>query len=532
MSQITIPLIGAYTHRSQSSPTTTTDARFVGCYVTQASDSVTGTRQFWAEKRCGLNVLTTLSANGSPVGPLFYSPSLNQIINAIATELFVNASSVGLTSGNINHITETIINSVTFILAASADQTGWFYASNMLTTFTGNRTSGSPIVSGIASTTGLYPGQKATGTGFVAGTRILTVDSSTQVTLTNNASSGAPTSTVFVTEQLAKIIDTDFPTNITGGFAEMGGWVFIMTTTGRVYNSDLNSVTSWNSSNYFPCNQVTDIGVGVVRFKENILGCGKSSIEILINIGGASNSPLANKSTINIGVGPTSAYRAMITEGYGYVFFADTAGSLYKMGEDGIKKVSYSELPQSSGGSELSIFKYFDLLIVHYQRGTPANWYIVDNDIWTDPGFEPTVGGAIVSIGGGALGASYSVSAVAADGTGKLYSLSSNTSYQDNGAAFSMILQTEPKVLNKGRGFIINSVELLADNQSSGSSTLEVSRDDYASWETIGTYDLTQTRKIAEPGGYCDSSCAFRITDAGNNAWRGQAIIVDYDACV
>ena len=62
-------------------------------------------------------------------------------------------------------------------------------------TITGNRTSGSKIITGLASTTKLRSGQSVTGTGIPAGTKIDTVDSGTQVTLTANATSGASTAT-------------------------------------------------------------------------------------------------------------------------------------------------------------------------------------------------------------------------------------------------------------------------------------------------------------------------------------------------
>ena len=60
---------------------------------------------------------------------------------------------------------------------------------------TGNRTSGSPIITGIATTATLVAGMFVTGTGIPDDAKILTVDSGTQITLDKNASSGAATST-------------------------------------------------------------------------------------------------------------------------------------------------------------------------------------------------------------------------------------------------------------------------------------------------------------------------------------------------
>ena len=63
---------------------------------------------------------------------------------------------------------------------------------------TGTRVSGSPIITSLSDTSQFYPGQKVEGTGIPSGDAILTVDSSTQITLTANAtSSGSNTVTVF-----------------------------------------------------------------------------------------------------------------------------------------------------------------------------------------------------------------------------------------------------------------------------------------------------------------------------------------------
>ena len=91
-----------------------------------------------------------------------------------------------------------------------------------------------------------------------------------------------------------------------------------------------------------------------------------------------------------------------------------------------------------------------------------------------------------------------------------------------------MVLQTKPYYLNNGLPFIIDNVNLLADTQSSGSTTLATSADDYASFGTIGSFPLTDQQKNLSGGGYYDTSVAFRLTDSGNNAWRGQALVVDW----
>lgn len=61
----------------------------------------------------------------------------------------------------------------------------------------GTRTSGSPIITGLASTTNIKAGYKVGGTGITNGSTIVSVDSSSQVTISINATSSG-TSTVIV----------------------------------------------------------------------------------------------------------------------------------------------------------------------------------------------------------------------------------------------------------------------------------------------------------------------------------------------
>ena len=58
---------------------------------------------------------------------------------------------------------------------------------NGTTVYTGNTTNGSPVVTNLSSTLQLAPGMTVTGNGIPAGTTIQSVDSATQITLSNNA---------------------------------------------------------------------------------------------------------------------------------------------------------------------------------------------------------------------------------------------------------------------------------------------------------------------------------------------------------
>ena len=75
-------------------------------------------------------------------------------------------------------------------------------------TQTGNISNGSPIVTAISvNTSGLTAGMGVTGSGIPAGTRILTVDSATQFTLTNNATATTTGVTLTVGTVIVRIVN-------------------------------------------------------------------------------------------------------------------------------------------------------------------------------------------------------------------------------------------------------------------------------------------------------------------------------------
>jgi len=109
----------------------------------------------------------------------------------------------GSGSGNWTSISVSAFTGMIADFVAPAPPTGWLelngaiiststyaaLASVMKIAFTGTRNSGSAIISGIASTANMRAGYYVFGTGFVAGTIIVTVDSPTQITVSNTASS-------------------------------------------------------------------------------------------------------------------------------------------------------------------------------------------------------------------------------------------------------------------------------------------------------------------------------------------------------
>ncbi len=98
---------------------------------------------------------------------------------------------------------------------------------------------------------------------------------------------------IFTAASLTEIsagVDADFPANtpnkcLIGPFVQMDFTTYIMTTDGGIYNSDLNSITSWNALGVTASQAYPDKGMGICRYKHFIVAFGEDSIEFFSNAG-------------------------------------------------------------------------------------------------------------------------------------------------------------------------------------------------------------------------------------------------------
>ncbi len=556
MPTLKTPLYGSYNQRSFVNVTNlarSQDQFSRGTVLTKVVNPITQSVTAYLEKRSGLiqAVATVSSAFDYQVYP---SPSTERIyhigINGGIYHLFDNTTDCGIITGVTTNLkqyfTETIISGVTYILIAS-NLGGWFLPSDSTTglSFTGT-THSNTTMDGIASTTGIYPGQAISGSGLNAATRVATVVGPNSITLTIAASSSV--TATFTREAIAKIIDADFPADIIGGFAEIDGYACIMTSSGKVYNSDLGSVTSWSASNFLTCSQYGDNGVGVIRYKNYIAAFSNDSIEMLSNAGNASGSPFSaapQLSTNAKNVSPSVAYALTSMDGVLYWLGAD--GNIYRMDGFVPQKINTFGAPtgaRSSGGffglvasswCEAFVYNKQTFLNIYDQNAIDCIWYSIDNGTFHHPNFNSggfgggTYGGAESSHVGSVAGVSYFTTN---QGTGKVFTLPDNhygflsMAFTDNANAYSMSVQ----FAQVGSGRVTPSeIRIIADNQASGSLSVSWSDDDGVTFTTARTIALTNgVKKLRGRLGSFKGKRLWRFEHNAATPFRAQQADIDY----
>jgi hypothetical protein len=264
-------------------------------------------------------------------------------------------------------------------------------ASSVATSFgtkTGNTTNGSATVSSMSNTTSLYEGMPVTGTGIVAGTTILSVDSSSQVTLSANAN--ATNSTVTLTfyhanydifallssgaAALASLAWTDNTTRATA-LTYLDGRLVKSGDTGKLYLGTVrlsgsaaaeDSVSRryvWNMYNRVPrhlyVTEATDTWTYTTDAWRAANGSGANSVRLVLGLDegmvraqvavNAFNSPTGAIASPGVGVDSTTANSAQVRMGHAPSVYTALVCSYRGWPGVGYHRVYWLERSQAAG---------------------------------------------------------------------------------------------------------------------------------------------------------------------------------------
>ena len=507
------------------------DSGMVNCFTqTAAGKKYTVKRPGWttlntpAVGQAGYAILVwTGNSTGDKVITAFGSPST----------IYDGATSLGLISGACTGISETFTgNNIATILMSANDQSGWYMPANAITApGTGNTTIASAIVNTIASTTGLYTGQAISGAGIPASTRILTVDSATQITMTQNATA-TTAGVVLTTEKIAKIIDVDFPGNaaqvLVGTFVTIDGYAVIMTANGRVWSSDLNTLSGWTASSYDSANAYPDAGIGAVRYKNMIVAFGTESLQLFYNAG-LTPFPFAKSISQTLKIGAVAA--GAITNISDTIFFAGSTPqggiSIYKY-DGSLARVSTPEIDtflllNGSSGINLTSIRYLGRSFIYINTGSYTLVYCLEENRWHELAGTNKLWGKCVGASVGALLYNYCIST--SFSSGKVYKMDqTNFTYLDDGAAIQSKINLPNWDGGTNKKKFFSSIEIIADTETSSSPVdISYSDDDFVTFKILGTVDLSSQRKRLTRAG-AGRKRAFQLTTSANTPFRIEAL--------
>lgn len=488
------------------------DQRFINCFSESIQDPITGQQTVYCVKRPGFatSITTGAAAIGNALMIWSGQGSGTKVISAFGatnSTLYDSTTSLGAITGKASGITETFVGTAPTLTVSSSDNTGWHLNSDSVTvalTFTGD-THTNTTIDNISSTSGLLVGQTVSGTGIQAGTRIASIDSATQIT-TTLATTATNAGVTITRSVIGKILDTDFPGNasltLAGTFAHMDGYACIMDTTGKLWASDLNSVTAWTSTSFGSANSYPDKGVGCVRHRNMIMCFGTQSIEFFYN-SGQTPFPFTKNISLTQQVGAVGADAIAQIADTTFWCGSSPQGGLSIFQFDGaISRLSTPEIDTIlilAGASNITLttIRFYGRSFVIVKASNTTLVYCIEEKQWAEWASSAAPWFKVVGVSVGGTQVNYSISKVLT--TGIVYTMNpASLTFQDAGVTYTAMMQLDSNDLGTSNRKFWESLRIVGDVQSSTSNIeLSYSDDDYESTSTWGNLDLSTNLPIA-----------------------------------
>lgn len=397
--------------------------------------------------------------------------------------------------------------------------------------------SGGKVMSAFGNTNfTLYDGATSKGTGTGKATGITETSVSGTATLFISSSD----STAYTYQDggsLTTISDADFPgatRTLAGTFAHLDGYPFIMDSTGRIYNGDLNSASAWTSASYITANSVPDVGVGVVRLRNTLVGFCKTHFEVFRNAGNPSGSPLSRIEELTQNIGCVSAdaitklrdtiYFCGSTEGGNLAVYSYDGGSPNKLSTPEVDAVL--EIA-GAANINLSIVGYFGRHHLYVNASSSTFVFCIEENGWYEVSGVTALWHKTSGLQAGSSTVTYAISKVST--SGKVHVINPGAiAYADDGFSYAAYVQTTKWDAGNSRRKFINRLDVVGDQQTS-STTLHVAwyDDDYQTRSATRSVDISDERPNLTRCG-ATRRRAFVLTHTACGA-RLEALELDYE---
>ena len=443
------------------------DERYINCMYLTRGMMADKSAAYYIIKRPGYATLNTPAAGNIGTAIMVWTGqgTGQKVISAFGptnSTIYDGTASLGAITGKCNGITETFVSTTATLVISSGDSTGWYYDTVSL---------------------------------------------------------------------LTKIADAQFPGNngktTTGTFAHMDGYAFIMDTEGAIWNSDLNSITSWTALGYLSANAYPDKGIGVIRYKNQIVAFGRESVQFFYNAGNATGSPLSRIDTATLKVGCINADAlAQISDVLFWVGGGPQGGSTVYMYDGTTNRISPPEIDFQlllAGPDNISLTteKYYGRAFVVIKANATTYVYCVEEKKWHERTATTPLWYKSAGLSSGTQIFTYSISNMST--AGKVYVINPTAlDFRDDTVAFTATIQSANDDMGTQDVKFHHELRIMADIESTSSPlTVSYSDDDYATFVTYGTVDLSlgdRFRKITRLGSSVKR--AWKFAHSSNTQFR------------
>lgn len=339
---------------------------------------------------------------------------------------------------------------------------------------------------------------------------------------------------VNTSDTVTEIVDADLPaTQITPVFFD--SYIFIIkANTPSIYNSEVDNPAAWDPTDFLSAEQYPDNLVALARQVNYVVAFGPKSVEFFHDAANASGSPLSRQESVSLKVG--LAARDSIGQLDRRIFwigqtesgepsawmFEGLTGN--EISNEFIRKILTNEGSSlANAKSWVCSHKGHTLYVTNLTNRTIV--YDCSEKIWVD--WSSNSGGSHVALpfNFATEGANNKI-LVLHNTDGKVYRLNPDVHTDDAGNILVTII-TDRVDFNSNKNKEQLGLSLICDRQSTGTVTVDWSDDDYQTWKTSRSLDLTAGRAYTKAGGVFRRR-AYRFQHTANAPFRAETFELEY----
>lgn len=412
-------------------------------------------------------------------------------------------------SGNVTTLTNGQIQEITVTAGGSG------YTSAPTVSFSGGGGSGAAATASISGGAVSVITITNRGTGYT---------SAPAVAFSGGGGSGATATAVLLGLPASFLSDIEF----------FDGYMLVATSDGAIYNSDNESPTLWDSTNYIKAQKFPDDLVGLARQTDTLMAFGEYSTEFFYDaanvepgsflssleqgtfqIGCASGNSIVHQENFVIwaGASKTGGYTIQKLDGISNLktISTDPIGRLLTLEGDSISNC-YAYAVRNAG-------HFFYVLTLTSSDRTLI--YDIDEDKWYE--WQSGSSGAFDYIDAVEFDNEVYVQHV---NNGKIYKMLT-TKYTDDGTDIKVILQTAPIDYDTMKRKYINRFELYGDTQSVNCPvSIQYTDNNYISWSTPREVNMKYRAWLAQLGN--TRRRAWKVIHEDNSPLRLEGFEVEY----
>lgn len=292
--------------------------------------------------------------------------------------------------------------------------------------------------------------------------------------------------------------DPDYPTATVKGQAYLDGTTYVMTSLASIQGSDLNAPSSWDAANVLIAQIEPDGGVALAKQLVYVIAFKEWSTEVFYDKANAVGSPLGTVQGAKVNFGCRIADSVQDVDGVLFWISQTRLGAMGVMKLEGLKSDSIStpaieRLLQSatytttwSWAFHLNGHKFYgftlptnNLTLVY--DATEKEW-----SQWTDTAGDYWPVASMTFDSQRRIVAQHT-------SNGKLYYVDAGT-FQDDSALISVKIYTPGWDGEIDSEKAVNRLTVIGDQVASSTLDVSVSDDDYQTWSTARTFDLSQEK--------------------------------------